>query len=130
MAEFAKQHDFTQGQLDASLQQFGSIIQASKTSEMATMRAAGEAHIKAMGTEGEHNMGLAKRALKQLDSAGKMTELLQTSGFGNHPTVIDFLHSIGNSLKEGGFLKSAANIPIKGKTAAERMYPNMNTNNQ
>lgn len=130
MAEFAKANDFTQEQLDASLTQFGSIIQANRTNEVATMRAAGEAHIKAMGAEAEHNMGLAKRALKQLDSDGKMTKLLNTSGFGNHPDVIDFLYSIGNSLKEGGFLKSSANIPRKGKTAAEKMYPNMKTNNQ
>jgi len=122
VGQFANKHDMTQEQLNATLKQFGSIVQNTKKSEMATMRAAGEAHVKNWGDQGQHNLTLAKRALAQNDPTGELKQALDTSGFGNHPAVLNFLHNLGKSMQEGGYLKSAINRPPGKKTAAQSMY--------
>lgn len=43
---------------------------------------------------------VAHRALKRFDSTGKLAEMLETSGFGNHPEVIRFMWKIGQAMSE------------------------------
>ena len=125
VVEFAKANNFTQAQLDGSINEFNKIVEGAKTAEISAIRTAGEAHIKNWGDKGKYNLNIAQRALKQLDGEGKMTELLRKSGYGNHPVVMDFLFSIGSSLSEGGFLKGSARRPPGQKTTAQKMFPNM-----
>ena len=125
LGQFANQNDMTQEQLDATLTQFGGFITRSRQTEQLNMRKAGEEHVKSWGDNSKYNLTLAKRALKQNDPEGKLTKALNESGYGNHPAVLDFLYSIGKSMKEGGFMKSAIKRPPGKKTAAQSMYPNL-----
>ena len=127
LGEFANKNDMTQVQLDATVRQFGSILQGTKAAEQAALKNAGDAHIKNWGENGKFKLTLAKRALQQNDPKGEMAKALETSGYGNHPAVLDFLYTIGKSMEEGGFLKSAApRVPGK-KTLAQSMYPDLPT---
>lgn len=127
LGEFANKNDMTQVQLDATVRQFGAILQGTKAAEQASLKTAGDAHIKNWGENGKFKLTLAKRALQQNDPEGTMAKALETSGYGNHPAVLDFLHTIGKSMEEGGFLKSAVNAPPGKKTLAQSMYPDLPT---
>lgn len=122
IGEFAKAQGLSQGQLDATLQQFGGILQASETQKQDALRNLGEAHLKNWGSEADYKLNLARRALQQNDPSGGLAKALNESGYGNHPAVLDFLVTIGTSMKEGGFLKSAINRPPGKKTVAQAMY--------
>jgi len=122
IGEFAKSQKFTQAQLDATLQQFGGIMQASEQKRGEALRQLGEAHLKNWGDQAKHRLGLAKRALAQNDPEGKLAKALNESGYGNHPAVLDFLYNLGKGMREGGFLKSAVHRPPGEKSAAQAMY--------
>ena len=119
---FAHENGFTQEQLNASLQQFGGYMQGMKTAEQQSLRQAGEAHLKQWGDQAQTKLALAKQALKQNDPDGALAKALEDSGYGNHPAVLNFLHSIGKSMQEGGFLKSAVPRNPQERTAAQMMY--------
>jgi hypothetical protein len=122
VGQFANDNNMTQEQLDATLTHFGGVISASKAAEAEAMRSLGEAQLAKWGDQADHNLSLAKRALAQNDPDGSLTKALNESGWGNHPAVLTFLHKIGVSMQEGGFLKSAVNRPPGQKTAAQAMY--------
>lgn len=124
MAQFANDNDFTQEQLDASMLQFATITQANEEAQKAAIHANGVAHSKTWGKQRERNLSLVQRALAQNDPDGKLTEVLQLSGYGSHPQVLNFLLSIGTSMQEGGFLKGSMNTPkgSGGMTAANAMF--------
>lgn len=125
LGEFAHANNMTQEQLDATVNTFGGYISNTRKMEKLNLRAAGEQKLKDWGDNSKYNLTLAKRALKQNDPEGKMTKALNDSGYGNHPAVLDFLFTIGQSMKEGGFLKSAVNRPPGQKTMAQTMYPDL-----
>ena len=119
---FAHENGLTQEQLNASLQQFGGYIGGMKQAEQQALREAGEAHLKQWGDQAQTNLALAKQALKQNDPDGALAQALEDSGYGNHPAVLNFLHNIGKSMQEGGFLKSAVPRNPQDRTAAQMMY--------
>jgi hypothetical protein len=119
---FAHEHGFTQEQLNASLRQFGGYVQGMKTAEQQSLRQAGEAQLKNWGDQAKTNLSLAKAALRQNDPDGALSQALETSGYGNHPAVLNFLYNIGKSMQEGGFLKSSVPRNPQDKTAAQAMY--------
>lgn len=122
MGVFANEHGFTQGQLDATLKQFGDVVTASKQNEFNAMKKAGEDFVETWGDRKDFNLSLARRALKQNDPDGTLKTALDESGYGNHPAVLGFLHKLGVSMQEGGYLKSAVNRPPGQKTVAQTMY--------
>lgn len=122
LGQFANQHGFTQEQLDATLTQMGQYMQNTRQAELQALRGLGEAHLKNWGDRAQYNLSLAKRALAQNDPDGELSKALDASGYGNHPAVLNFLQRVGESMKEGGFLKTAINRPPGEKTAAEAMY--------
>ena len=119
---FAHENGFTQKQLEAALNQFGGYMNDVKVSEQMALRQMGEAHLKNWGPQAKTKLALAKQALQQNDPDGALAEALETSGYGNHPAVLNFLHNIGKSMQEGGFLKSAVPRNPQDKTAAQMMY--------
>jgi len=118
--KFANSLDMTQAQADGVLQAQAGLKQA----EMQAVRTAGEAHIKSWGERADYNMNLAKRAMKQHDANGELAKLLNDTGFGNHPAVLDHFFTLGQALQEGGFLKSELKAPGE-KTRAQKMFPSM-----
>lgn len=121
---FANANGFTQEQLDASLEQFGGIVQASNEAEQLAVRQGGEALLDSWGPQKKENLITVRAALKEFDPDGEFKAALESSGYGNSAIVMNYLLNVGSVLKEGGYLKSAINTPAKSTERYERMYPN------
>lgn len=124
MAQFAKDADYTQAQLDRTIEKFGQVLNANEQGKQEALRQTGETHVQSWGQQKDYNLNLVQRALKQNDPEGTMSALLDESGYGNHPAVLDFFLNIGNSMREGGFLNGSVNTPkgTGGATAASSMF--------
>lgn len=122
VAEFANKNDMTQEQLDSSLAEFGLYMSEADQQARKLMRDNGEAHVKSWGKQSKTNLSLCKRALQVNDPEGTLTKVLDDSGYGNHPVVLDFLLNLGTQLKEGGFLKGSTNVPAGKQSAAQIMF--------
>lgn len=118
VAQFAHDNDFTQEQLNATLGLFGSYVQGNEKAQKAVIRREGNELVDSWGKQKKGNLSLVRRALAQNDPDGDLTAVLDKTGFGNHPQVLSFFLRVGNSMQEGGFLKSANNTPSKGGTSA------------
>ena len=131
VGNWAQKNGLTQEQLDASLQFFGSVNQANVKAQQQSLRQMGEAHLQnTWGENAPYNLQLAQRALRQNDPTGALTKMLNESGYGNHPAVLDFLHAIGRSMQEGGFLKSSTNRPPGAKSAAQLLFGDNHPSNE
>jgi hypothetical protein len=125
LKEFANSNGFTQDQFDKTISQFGGMMQTNAAAEKTAVRAQGDALLTTWGAEKDTNLSLVRRALAQTDPTGEVTKLLNSTGFGNHPTVLNYLLEQGKALQEGGFLKSNTNTTVnKASDRAHRMYPN------
>lgn len=122
LGQWANQNGMTQEQLDATISQFGQYVQNQSAAEQGALRKMGEDHLNAWGENKDYNLSLARRALQQNDPDGNLKQLLDSSGYGNHPAVLDFFLKIGTSMQEGGYLKSAVNRPQTKKSAAQAMF--------
>lgn len=125
VAQWAHDNDLTQEQLDATVKQYGALLAGKDEAVQADMRQQGEALVKTWGKNADYNLSLVRRALAQNDdSEGSLKKLLDESGYGNHPTVLNFFLKLGGSLKEGGFLKNHVNRPVGQRSAAQSMFGN------
>lgn len=131
VGNWAQKNGLTQEQLDASLHFFGSVNQANVKAQQQSLRQMGEAHLQQeWGENAPYNLQLAQRALRQNDPTGALTKVLNESGYGNHPAVLDFLYAIGRSMQEGGFLKSSTNRPPGAKSAAQLLFGDNHPSNE
>ena len=119
---FAHENGFTQEQLSSAIQQFGGYMTGMKSAERQALSEMGQTHLKNWGENAQTNLNLARQALKQNDPDGTLAKALNESGWGDHPAVLDFLHNIGKSMQEGGFLKSTVPRPSGEKTLAQALY--------
>lgn len=70
------------------------------------------------------NLGIARKALDQFGTP-ELKDVLNMTGFGNHPAVIKAFYKIGKAISEDGFVKGST--PSAGPTdIAKRMFPTMN----
>lgn len=70
------------------------------------------------------NLGIARKALDQFGTP-ELKDVLNMTGFGNHPAVIRAFYKIGKAISEDGFVKGST--PSAGPTdIAKRMFPTMN----
>ena len=120
--EFAKTNGLSQAQLDASLQFFGEVAHVNATSQQQQLRQLGEAHVRSWGKEGQYNLSVGRRALKMVDPEGVLTTMLNETGYGNHPAVLQSLYELGTKLQEGGFISATQNRAPGKRTAAQAMY--------
>ncbi len=76
------------------------------------------------------NLGVAKAGLKHYDPDGKLAELLDSTGFGDHPEVIRYFHRVGKAVGPDGSLPGRGGTPNSPNTAsaAQRLYANSNMN--
>lgn len=122
LADMARQHGFTQPQLDAAIKFFSDATTASQQVQQQQLRELGEAHIRSWGEQGRYNLQIGQRALKMIDTDGVLTKMLNETGYGNHPAVIQSLYQLGVKLQEGGFLNTTFNRPPGKRTAAQTLY--------
>lgn len=124
VAQFAQQNDMTQEQLDGALGYFGNYLKATTDSQEKFLADAGAKHVETWGDQKEYNLSLVRRALAQNDPDGSLKEMLNSTGYGNHPAVIDFFLKVGTSMKEGGFIQGSVHTPTGKKTAAQTLFGN------
>ena len=76
------------------------------------------------GEKFEQNIALAKQAL---DSFGgqELKDLLQSTGFGNHPAIVKAFYNIGKSVSNDTLVVSNGTSKESGNTA-NILFPNMN----
>lgn len=130
LAQFAKDTDMTQDQLDKTLAQFDTFNSNREVWQREQIEANGQAHVKTWGKMKDQNLSIVRRALSQNDPEGKLKDMLNESGYGSHPAVLDFFLQVGNSMKEGGFLKGANNTQSKaGLSAAQSMFADNHPSN-
>ena len=122
VAEFAHENDMTQEQLDATLTKFAEFNAMAEQGKQLEIKKSGERLVNSWGKDKNYKLSIVQRALKQIDTEGQLSELLNVSGYGNHPAVLNFLLSVGNSMKEGGFLNGSVNTPGGTVTAAQAMF--------
>ncbi len=113
--------------LDMTQDQANGVLMLSSVREKAdkeAMVAAGKKHIAAWGDVAETNINLAKRGRDYFDPTGDLTTLLNDTGFGNDPRLIEMFFQFGKRMEEGGFLTSEVNTPDNiPKDVAHLWYP-------
>lgn len=77
------------------------------------------------GTALAANVAVAEKALATFGSP-ELRALLKETGLGNHPEVVRAFVKVGKAISEDRFV-SGGEVPPGGlRSAAQRMYPNMN----
>jgi hypothetical protein len=72
------------------------------------------------------SLSSAKKALETFGSP-ELTELLDGSGLGNHPSVIRFFVKLGKEISENRFVSAGSRAPTAaGQSLAKALYPSMN----
>lgn len=69
------------------------------------------------------NLGIARKALDQFGTP-ELRDVLNMTGFGNHPAVIKAFYKIGKAISEDGFVTGTAKGP--SNDPAKAMFPSMN----
>lgn len=122
VAKFAHENDMTQAQLDSTLKYYGEMVNGARQAEATAMRQHGDALVASWGDNAQHNLSLVRRALAQNDPNGELKQVLEESGYGNHPAVLKFFLKIGTYMQEGGFLKGNVNTPPGKRSAAQTLF--------
>jgi len=120
LGEIFNKLDMTQEQAQGVLK----LDQARSAAMASALRTAGEAHIKSWGESAETNINLAKRGMNHFDPTGQLKQVLNDTGYGNDPRLLEMFFQFGRRMEEGGFLKSAVNTPASNpKDVAHMWYP-------
>ena len=74
------------------------------------------------------NLATAQKAFSLLPEgeAAELKSLLNLSGFGDHPSVVRWMHAVGKMLSEDKHVPGSNQPPATPPSTAQRMYPNMN----
>lgn len=65
-------------------------------------------------------------SLLPAEESQSLKDMLNVSGFGNHPSLIRLFHAVGNALSEDKFIPGTKGAGETSEAIAKRMYPNMN----
>lgn len=78
------------------------------------------------GARFAENVGIANAALKRFDQDGRITRILNETGYGNHPDVVRIFARIGRSIAEDRAPAGAAGAQAPELPLSDRLYPNWN----
>lgn len=76
------------------------------------------------GEQLQQNLAVAKEALAQFGSP-ELKQMLNESGFGNHPEMIRLLYKVGKATSEDKIITGKQGATAE-QNLAQRMYPGMN----
>jgi hypothetical protein len=123
LGEVAQKLGLDQTQFDGALEAFQTFDVARQQAQVQTFRQFGEKYVEdTWGEQKETNLNIAKQALKTFDTSGEITKILNATGYGSHPVVLEFMKSVGEKLQEGGFIQSEVNRPQPKRSPAEVLY--------
>lgn len=69
------------------------------------------------------NLGVARKALEMFGTP-ELKDVLNMTGFGNHPEVVKAFYKIGKAISQDGFVTGSAKGP--DIDPAKRLFPSMN----
>lgn len=74
----------------------------------------------------DKNLAVAQKAIETFGTPG-LKEMLNVTGFGNHPEVIRAFYNAGKAISEGKFVASGSRSATPStQNIAQSLYPNMN----
>lgn len=118
----AHKNNLTQEALDSVLKGFSELSQKGNQAANEALAKQGQDKLKEWGAEAEVNLQKAKQAVSFLETKTPgLTNMLKTTGYGNHPVILELFRHVGNMLNEGGFIRGDFASPKT--SAAERMFP-------
>ncbi len=97
--------------------------QAITKAETAIQEEATNKILESWGDNRQQNLAQANTLIQTFDESGDMTKLLNQTGAGNHPAVVEFIHNIASAMTEDGFLQVKSAAPQAKKSAANVLYP-------
>lgn len=119
----------TQDQLNGILEFQANNFQAASQRELEGMAAAGQQKLTEWGAQAKENLELGKTAVGYIESKSPgLVDMLNKTGYGNHPVVMELFRHVGDLLKEGGFNKGEQFTPAATKNRADRMFPTQANN--
>ncbi len=125
----AKEHNLSQADAQKFADLGGKLSQQWETKLQDSMKAARTEWVNQAKTDKEfggdklnENLAVAKKGLDTFGTP-ELRQLLNESGFGDHPEVIRVFHRIGKAISEDSKLVTG-NIPTAGKTPDQILYPN------
>jgi hypothetical protein len=77
------------------------------------------------GEKFDENVSLARQALDKFGGQ-ELKDLLQSTGFGNHPAIVKAFYNIGKSVSNDTLVVSNGTSKGEPKSAANVLFPNMN----
>lgn len=124
LGQFAHDNNLSQEQLDGVMSKLVTMNADSNTAQRTKLANDGQAKLVEWGEASKENVSLAVNAVDYMESKTPgVKEMLETTGYGNHPIVLEVFKEVGLMVKEGGFLKSDTLTPASKKTPAQRMFP-------
>ena len=75
------------------------------------------------GDKLDENLGVARKAIEAFGTP-ELKDVLNTTGFGNHPAFIKFAYKAGKAISQDGFVTGSAKGPETDM--AKKMFPSMN----
>lgn len=114
----------TQEQLNGVLQFQAQNFSAANERQAQQLAEQGQQKLTEWGANAKENLEMSKRAVAYIESKSPgVVEMLNTTGYGNHPIVMELFKNVGEMLKEGGFNKGENYTPATTKNAADKMFP-------
>lgn len=124
LSEAANKHGLTQDQLNGVIEYFGGHQNATSEAFGTAMKEAAGKMVESWGEQAPENIATSRQALEYLHPDGHMKKLLDDTGYGDHPLVIEHFRKVGELFREGGYITSSVNTPGSNKTLAEKMFGN------
>lgn len=80
------------------------------------------------GDKLKETLATAQKAFSLLPAAevDSFKQLLNQTGYGNHPAMVKWMHAVGKALSEDNFVTGGKAPAGSDQSTAQRMYPNMN----
>lgn len=78
------------------------------------------------GADFDKNIGVAKKGLKLFGNEA-FIDMLESTGVGNHPEMVKFLHRVGKAIKEDGAPVTGKQVAGAVKDTAKLLFPTMNS---
>lgn len=75
------------------------------------------------GDKLDENLGVARKAIEAFGTP-ELKDVLNTTGFGNHPAFIKFAYKAGKAISQDGFVTGSPKGPETDM--AKKMFPSMN----
>jgi hypothetical protein len=121
----------TQDQLNGILQFQATNFQAANERQAQELMTLGQQKLTEWGDQAKANLESGKRAVAYIEAKSPgLVAMLNTTGYGNHPVVLEMFRHVGEMMKEGGFNKGDNFTPAATKNAADLLFPTQANQNK